>query len=289
MTAAANGRRPRLADHAFDRYSQGGEDGILERIFELWPPVSRVAVEFGAWDGFYLSNTANFWTRGWSGVLIEADEERHRQLVENTREHGCLSIRARVENAGESSLDAILGRHGIAEVDLLSIDVDGDDYHVWAGLTSVAPRVVCCEYNPTVPPDLELVQEPGDRFGCSALSLVRLAREKGYELVALTDTNAIFVPSEAHPRFAEYETSLEALFPGTHLVYAVTSYDGRYVLSRRPPYGFVGPSPAPPPGSPWFVPEPARSARPTSRLGRLARRVKRFVSARRPASGPQSG
>jgi hypothetical protein len=280
LTAAANGRRPRLADHAFDRYSQGGEDGILERILQLWPPVSRVAVEFGAWDGFYLSNTANLWTRGWRGVLIEADEERHRRLVENTREHRCLCIRARVESAGESSLDAILRRHGIAEVDLLSIDVDGDDYHVFAGLASVRPRVVCCEYNPTVPPGFELVQEPGDRFGCSVLSLVGLARRKGYELVALTETNAIFVPGEAHERFSEYETSLEALFPGTSLVYAVTSYDGRYVLSRQPPYGFTRPAPLPPPGSPWYVPEPARAAQRRSWFSRIARRLKRLGLAR---------
>jgi hypothetical protein len=285
MTGVDKERRPRLADHAFNRFSQFGEDGILERIFQLLPPTRRVAVEFGAWDGFYLSNTANLWTHGWRGVLIEADEERHRKLVENTRDYDCLCINARVENAGPSSLDAILDRHGIVDVDLLSIDVDGDDYHVFASLTAVKPRVVCCEYNPTVPPDLALVQEPGDRFGCSALSLVDLAREKGYELVALTETNAIFVPAEAHELFAEYETSLEELFPTTSLIFAITSYDGRYVLSRRPPYGFTRPAPQPPPGTAWYLPGSASPEPRRSWLGRVGRGLRRRLGLAMKAGG----
>jgi hypothetical protein len=36
--------------------SQDGEDGIIEHVFSRIPPVSRVCVEFGAWDGKHLSN-----------------------------------------------------------------------------------------------------------------------------------------------------------------------------------------------------------------------------------------
>src|SRR4029434_1254207 len=42
---------------ARDVTSQGGEDGILEAVFEVVPGGHRWACEFGAWDGRHLSNT----------------------------------------------------------------------------------------------------------------------------------------------------------------------------------------------------------------------------------------
>jgi hypothetical protein len=40
------------------RYSQYGEDDILERLFSLLEISQGWCVEFGAWDGTHLSNTA---------------------------------------------------------------------------------------------------------------------------------------------------------------------------------------------------------------------------------------
>ena len=74
------------------------------------------------------------------------------------------------------------------------------------------------------------------------LSLVKLAESKGYRLVAVTDTNAIFVASECFARFAEYETSLPALACTRHLAYLISGFSGDYVLSRQPIFGFMAPS-----------------------------------------------
>jgi hypothetical protein len=234
--------RPRLSDFARNVHSQDGEDGILEAVFSRIGATSRSCVEFGAWDGLHLSNTAVFWRSGWRAVLIEADADRYRAMVSNTAGHDCLCLQHRVTPSGPGSLESVLARHGRTEnPDLLVIDVDGDDYHIFAGLEGVRPRVVCCEYNPTIPAHVVLVGRLGDGFGCSARALVALAEERGYILVAMTSVNCIFVRREHASEFAGFETRLDVLFPSTRLISLVTSYDGRYLLSGRPPYGMTRP------------------------------------------------
>jgi len=261
--------KPRLADHAANVYSQFGEDGILARIFELLGTGAKTCIEFGAWDGLHLSNTATLWQKqDWKAVLIEADAERHALLVANSKGYDCQCIHARVEPAGANTLDAILRREapGLA-IDLLSIDIDGDDYFVLASLEA-RPRVIVCEYNPTIPPHLDLVPKPGNYFGCSALALVRLAETKGYRLVAVTDTNCFFVRAADFAQFAGYETSLPEIAVTRHLTYVLTGYAADYLLSREPTYGCKRPSAqAFDRAGLYYAPEPG-AARPPRRFRR---------------------
>ena len=233
----------KLSDHGHNVFSQFGEDGIIGKIFDAIGTSSQVCIEFGAWDGLYLSNTANLWTKGWKGILIEADKTKYEQLLHNTSGRDCHCLHARVNWTGPNTLENILARSGLSSgIDLLSIDVDGDDYHIFKSLTNVRPRVVLCEYNPTIPVHIDLIPDPGGYFGCSALSLVRLAEEKGYKLVALTESNCVFVQDKDFDRFSEYETSLASLGLAKHLTYLMTGYGGAYVASRMPTYGCTGPS-----------------------------------------------
>jgi hypothetical protein len=89
---------------------------------------------------------------------------------------------------------------------LLSIDIDGNDYWVWAAVRRWRPRVVVIEYNAFhLPPKRWVMQEDDayrwagtTHFGASLASLTALAHDKGYELVA-TDSrgvNAFFVLRE---------------------------------------------------------------------------------------------
>jgi hypothetical protein len=233
----------KLIDHAANVHSQFGEDGIVRKIFEKVGVASKVCVEFGAWDGFYLSNTANLWTNGWKGILIESDASKYDALVKNVKSHDCRCVNARVTHEGSDTLERILIREGLyGPVDLLSIDVDGDDYHIFSSLTELRPRVIICEYNPTIPVHLDLIPDPGNYFGCSALSLVKLARSKGYQLVSMTESNCFFVREEHFACFSEYDTSLQSLAFVTHLTYLMTGYAGDYVASQRPTYGCNFPS-----------------------------------------------
>src|SRR5215216_5526242 len=68
-------------------YSQGAEEAILDRVFELVPPRRRFCVEFGAGDGLRNSNTARLVRdAGWSGVMIEASDYRFAKLREHYRD-----------------------------------------------------------------------------------------------------------------------------------------------------------------------------------------------------------
>ena len=59
-------------------FSQGAEDGMLERIFQRLPPRRRFCVEFGAGDGLRNSNTARLVREeGWQGVMIEGSDRAH--------------------------------------------------------------------------------------------------------------------------------------------------------------------------------------------------------------------
>ena len=142
----------------------------------------------------------------------------------------------------EDSLEAILTREKIFEsIDFLSIDVDGDDYHIFESLRKIRPRVIACEYNPTIPSHLALVPRKHNYFGCSSLSLVRLALSKGYDLVAITETNCFFVLREEISKFKNFELEYAKLTTNRHITYVLSGYSGDYVFSREPTYGLKQP------------------------------------------------
>ena len=118
--------KPTLRTHGSNIYSQWGEDGIIAKIFEIIGDGSRTSIEFGAWDGFHLSNTANLWAnKGWRGILIEGDASKHVSLVEKVKAYNCIPLLGFVEPEGDNSLESILNRSGIPlKADLLSIDID---------------------------------------------------------------------------------------------------------------------------------------------------------------------
>lgn len=230
----------RLEQHAHNVVSQNGEDGIVAEIFRRIQPRSRLCVEFGAWDGKYLSNTWALWHEGgWSAVLIEGDQERYQHLQQSIR--SCTTVKAihaYVEVTGPCALDNLLASEGVAPdgVDLLSIDIDGDDYHIWASLRTYRPRVVIIEYNPTIPPELDLVQRQGEYFGSSAAALTRLAGEKGYCLATCTATNCIYVQRDDFPALNVPEFNLTMDFDRSRLCMVINAYDGRTYLSSNPLY-----------------------------------------------------
>jgi hypothetical protein len=128
-------------------YSQAGQDGILREIFERLAIRNGVFVEFGAWDGRYLSNCRLLFEKGWSGVFIEADPEKFAELQRNYRDHS--SIHCVNEYVGaDNPLDAILRRHmRLERVDFVSIDIDGLDLDVAlkANLRAIGAKVVLIE------------------------------------------------------------------------------------------------------------------------------------------------
>lgn len=200
-----------------DINSQFGEDGVIEKIFEIIAPANRWCVEFGAWDGVYLSNTRHLLCDlGWHGVLIEGSAEKYAELRDNYADLDSVhAVQAIVGfTPGRDSLEDVLaGTDCPRDVDLISIDIDGADYHVWASMGRYRPRVVVIEFNPTIPNDVEFVQDRDMSIhqGASLTALVELGRRKGYELVATTLCNAFFVDESLFPAFGIEDNSVDAL------------------------------------------------------------------------------
>lgn len=225
-----------LLEYKYNKYSQTGEDGIIAQILEIIPYGNKWCVEFGAWDGQYLTNTRNLIeSSNFSAVLIEADKKRFQQLQSNYSQCGnVLAINQFVGYREDDNLDCILSATPIPlDFDLLSIDIDGNDYHVWRSFSHYKPKVVVIEFNPTIPTDVEFVQpaDPSVNQGTSLLSLVKLGKEKGYKLVSVLPFNAFFVQDEYYPLFQLESNEPGVLRTNTDAVtYFFSGYDGHIFL-----------------------------------------------------------
>ena len=219
-------------DHARDQFSQSGEDGVAEAILAELPDRNNWVVEFGAWDGLHLSNSRHFITsQQFSAVLIEGTSERFADLQALYADRPDVhTLNVFVRTSGADTLDQILATTPLPkDFDYLSIDIDGNDYHVWRSLQAFRPKLVCIEFNPTVPSDVDFVQ-PDDfsvKHGAGLLPLVELGREKGYELVAAMAANALFVPRELFSALGITDNSIATLRRDTsYVTHLFSGYDG---------------------------------------------------------------
>lgn len=185
-------RAPRLQPQRHNVYSQNGEDGVCAQLLErgiLRP--EGVCVELGAWDGVHLSNTFRLVREcGYHAYYIEGDAERFQALRATAAQH--RNIRpihafASADPASERALEALLRRAGCPrEIDVLSIDVDGEDYALFESLQELSPRVVIVEVNSAYPPGVELTHRPPRVQGSSFSAMLKLGRQKGYRFLCHT-------------------------------------------------------------------------------------------------------
>lgn len=229
---------PRLTDFAENTYSQFGEDGIIDHIFDVIGTTSRLCIEFGAGDGLDCSNVAKLWKHEWQAELIESDPVTYAKLESNTDSVFCATYNQKIEPTGKSSLDALYYDYSPL-FDFMSMDIDGNEIHVWRHL-KMAPRVISIEFNPTVPPHISLYQEYTTEdmgFGASLGALREMSKIKGYEFIGASYCNAFFVRKDVAEPFKEYDTTIE--FEPTYLV---TDFKGSALaVGRDLPWGIRTP------------------------------------------------
>jgi hypothetical protein len=198
-----------LSDLAQSLYAQGTEEAILHRLLDRLQPTNRYCVDIGASDGLRNSNTALLLReQGWQGTLVEGSAYRFGRLKEHYG--GADQVRLIGEKVQPDTVDKLLAAEGVPErFDLLSLDIDGNDYWVWRGMHTFRPRIVVVEYNPYyAPPERWVMRYNPDHewdgstyYGASLESLYHLGLGKGYELVCCDDmgNNAFFVAQELFP------------------------------------------------------------------------------------------
>ena len=151
-------------------------------------------------------NTLNLLGLGWQGLWLERSEDCV-SLVKQRLARFIAAGRLRVDQqtVTAENVDALLSAGALSpEPDLLSIDIDSNDYWVWQALESIRPRVVTIEYNATWRPPLAVtmkydpaveVRSTDANTGASLSALQKLGDRKGYRLVGccFTGVNAFFV------------------------------------------------------------------------------------------------
>lgn len=225
-----------LTDYQHSVYSQSGEDGIIEKILEIIPGKNGWCVEFGALDGRSMSNTRNLIeNKDYSAILIEGSKASYKELCKEFSNNPKVKTLNKFVGFGRNdNLDKLLLETSVPiDFDFLSIDIDGNDYHVWKAIKAYRPKVVCVEFNPTIPTEINFVQpaDPKVSQGASLLALVELGKSKAYEIVSVLGVNAFFVRSEYFPLFKIIDnrpevlrTNLESI---THIFFG---YDGTVFL-----------------------------------------------------------
>lgn len=208
IDAATGGDPTRLERFGSKVYSQSDEDGILREIFRRIGTTNQVFVEFGAETGME-NNSRLLLETGWSGLWIEGMPEYADAIkTQYSREIVTGHLKFTGSFVTAENINKLITDAGISgEIDFLSVDIDGNDYHVYEAIDVINPRVVCLEHNHTFPPPQDWVMpyntdyrwdQQGSEYGASLSALTRLAAEKGMTLVGcgLYSANGFYVRND---------------------------------------------------------------------------------------------
>jgi len=221
-------------DIGFKCHSQNSEDGILLYIFAIIGTTNKIAVEICAGNGIECNAANLVINHGWWALLFDGNAENIKAGTEfyriNRRSH---TRPPRLVQAWitRDNVNELIRNNGISgEIDLLSIDIDGNDYWIWDALDVINPRVVIveCQANNwgaeravTIPYQQDFVADLTDGgstyCGASLPAFVNLGRKKGYRLVGVEryGFNAFFIRDDIKsPHFPEKsaEQCLEKVF-----------------------------------------------------------------------------
>jgi hypothetical protein len=183
------------------KYSQNGEEDIIENLLSIAYKVNnnhfsigeeldhsnKFLVDLGAGDGFHLSNSRYFIEKGWNSILIDADNKGN----EEVKQHKIIR-----ENVNE-----LLRYYKCPKAfDLLSIDLDGNDYWILEQiLKEYNPKLIVAEFNAaftdsrTIKYDSEFSWGGDDYFGFTLEAGEKLAKNNGYNLVCQNADMNIFL------------------------------------------------------------------------------------------------
>lgn len=213
---ASKNELPPLKDAGFRVFSQYEEDGKLLLILAAIGMQNKTFVEIGSDDGIN-SNCANLVLNfGYHGLFLDGNPrsiERGRRFYSKYPHPWMYAPTFKCAKVTAENINDLVSEAGLkGDIDVLSIDIDGNDYWVWKALEVVSPNVVIIESHVEFGmKDIVVPYDPTYFFpgkhpvyhGASPIAMVKMAKKKGYRLVGANDLgfNLIFVKNglgEAH-------------------------------------------------------------------------------------------
>jgi hypothetical protein len=192
------------AAYEHQTFSQNGEDGILREILRRIEKEKGWFVEIGSGDGLE-NNTRLLLETGWEGVWIDGSDDSC-SIASNANQKFVESAKLKISNTvvTAENINQLLGNMEVPpEIDVLSLDVDLNTYHVWEKLENTSPLVAIIEYNGFFPAESNWIArydssgwwDGGFNMGAALKPLDELSKKKGYSLIGcdLSGANAFFL------------------------------------------------------------------------------------------------
>ncbi len=187
--------RQRILAQRFRVLSQNEEDGITLALINLAGTTNRRFLDLGS--GAHGGNTGFLAeTCGWTGLMVDGLARCAAQIAARFARDGVDTKQFWLtrDNVNQLARDYRLD----GEIDLLSLDIAGNDYWVWRSLDACSPRIVILTFNEAFGAEraVTVQYDPAfDRaafkdlahsyYGASLAAFEQLGREKGYRLVVV--------------------------------------------------------------------------------------------------------
>lgn len=189
-----------ISQAGFRCYSQFEEDGIILYILSLIGMTTKKVVEVCCGDAEQCMATNLILNHGFTGYLFDGDKSNIRDAARFFQsKRDCLQTPPKLRASWitrENINDVLKSIGATGEVDLLSLDIDGNDYYIWQAMEEINPRLCVFETHNIVPGNLSLTIPYDPEFNCwvktgpeqdfrsaSLLAMKRLSGKKGYRLI----------------------------------------------------------------------------------------------------------
>ncbi len=197
-----------INDYEFKIFSQFGDDGIIQYLVKNISIQNEVFIEFGV-ENYFESNTRFLMmNNNWAGFVMDGSEDAM-QSLKNQSWYYKYSLTHKAIFIDKDNINELLENTGFSNIGLLSIDLDGNDYHILTeiDLSRLNPSILIVEYNSvfgkdrpiTIPYDKAFFRTNAHYsnlyYGASLSALNYAASNKGYSLIGcnLAGNNAYFV------------------------------------------------------------------------------------------------
>lgn len=220
-----NNNLPNFNETGFKVFSQFEEDGKLLYIFSILGMGNKTFVDLGSNDCIN-SNCANLVVHfNWRGLFVDGDKnliEIGKKFYKKTPNFWSYKPKFVHAFLTKKNVNKIIQQEGFeGEIELLSIDIDGNDYWIWESLEIIQPKVVIIEcqlafgLEEKVIPYREDFKEDvrnSNNYGASAFALQKLGMQKGYRLVGANEYgNNLFFIKNGLAEIQLPEVSVESL------------------------------------------------------------------------------